>query len=147
MIIALLHVLFLARSMTAGLVLTGACETDTDCMGARGEGWCCAKWNPGSTLSVCKKLGVVRDMCHTTVESVPYPFDGIRQFWRCPCEESLECVPITSETSIGRCGGSDAAVSKRGNVTSAESLYEQLRQLIFVEQLEITGLTAIPNRE
>ncbi|XP_035674300.1 prokineticin Bo8-like [Branchiostoma floridae] len=138
MLIALLHVLFLARSLTAGLVLTGACETDTDCMGARGEGWCCAKWNPGSTLSVCKKLGVVNDMCHTTGEAVPYPFDGIRQFWRCPCEASLECVPITSETSIGRCGGSDAAVVKRGNVNH---VYDGLNRLVLDSEFEMTSLT------
>ncbi|XP_019615126.1 PREDICTED: prokineticin Bo8-like [Branchiostoma belcheri] len=140
MIIALLYVLFLARSMTAGLVLTGACVTDTDCMGARGEGWCCAKWNPGSTLSVCKKLGVVNDICHTTGSTVPYPFDGIRQFWRCPCGDSLECVPITSETSIGRCGTGESgeAVSKRGDL---DSLYDGLGRLVFDSEFEMAGLS------
>ncbi|XP_019642558.1 PREDICTED: prokineticin-2-like [Branchiostoma belcheri] len=79
-----------------GLVLTGACDSDHDCTSG-----CCARWNPSSNLAVCKPLGQEGQLCHTASNSMPFPFSGVRRFWRCPCEEGLTCE--RSEGNIGHC--------------------------------------------
>eukprot|EP00058_Branchiostoma_floridae_P019549 XP_002605039.1 hypothetical protein BRAFLDRAFT_85185 [Branchiostoma floridae] len=79
------------------LVLTGACDSDHDCT----VGHCCARWNPSSNLAVCKPVGREGQLCHTASNSMPFPFSGVRRFWRCPCQQGLTCEG--SEGNIGHC--------------------------------------------
>ncbi|XP_078664167.1 uncharacterized protein LOC144907240 [Branchiostoma floridae x Branchiostoma belcheri] len=80
------------------VVLTGVCSMDSDCALARGEGWCCAPWNPWTVyeVSVCKPPGSAGAPCllsRTDTRSPRSQQALERQFWRCPCKHGLVCVP------------------------------------------------------
>ncbi|CAH1272964.1 PROK1 [Branchiostoma lanceolatum] len=87
------------------LTLVAACDSDHDCA----SGHCCARWNPTSNLAVCKPLGREGQLCHTASNSMPFPFSGVRRFWRCPCVQGLMCE--RSEGNIGHCRQPDATLA------------------------------------
>ncbi|XP_019642578.1 PREDICTED: uncharacterized protein LOC109483874 [Branchiostoma belcheri] len=82
-------------------VVTRGCETDLDCVVA-GVGGCCARWNPYLSLKTCKPLGRRGERCHTATNNIPYPYDGQRKYWRCPCERSLSCMAV-GNSPVGFC--------------------------------------------
>ncbi|CAH1272967.1 PROK1 [Branchiostoma lanceolatum] len=89
--VLLMTVLTASLLPVEALVLTRSCETDLDCVVA-GVGGCCARWNPYLNLKACKPLGRRGERCHIATNHIPYPFNGKRKYWRCPCEISLSCV-------------------------------------------------------
>ncbi|KAI8490311.1 hypothetical protein Bbelb_320490 [Branchiostoma belcheri] len=83
------------------------CSMDSDCALARGEGWCCAPWNPWTVyeVSVCKPPGSAGAPCllsRTDTRSPRSQQALERQFWRCPCKHGLVCVPEGSGL-VGTC--------------------------------------------
>ncbi|XP_078587155.1 toxin MIT1-like [Branchiostoma floridae x Branchiostoma japonicum] len=90
-------------STVGSIVITGICESDEQCIEARGEGWCCALWNLGDAPTVCKRMGEEGEACHISSNYLPYPFTGARRFWRCPCDPNLTCKVDDAESRIGTC--------------------------------------------
>ncbi|CAH1238022.1 prokineticin-1-like [Branchiostoma lanceolatum] len=84
------------------LVITGGCRSDYECIANKGENWCCARWNLGSGIAVCKPRGRVGDECHISSNLMPYPLEAPRAFWRCPCGPDLGCT-ATETAKIGHC--------------------------------------------
>ncbi|XP_066271770.1 toxin MIT1-like [Branchiostoma lanceolatum] len=105
--VLLMVVALAALNHTTGLVVTGTCQNDAECITARDEtGPCCALWSPGSDLHVCKPAGRTDEPCHSASNVLPYPFNGQRRFWRCQCAEGLLCVTEPGNM-IGRCSSAD----------------------------------------
>ncbi|CAH1258408.1 PROK1 [Branchiostoma lanceolatum] len=90
-------------STVGSIVITGICESDEQCIEARGEGWCCALWNMGDAPTVCKRMGEEGEACHISSNVLPYPFEGARRFWRCPCDPGLTCKVPADGDRIGTC--------------------------------------------
>ncbi|XP_019630372.1 PREDICTED: toxin MIT1-like [Branchiostoma belcheri] len=95
------------------LVITGGCRSDYECIANKGENWCCARWNLGSGIAVCKPRGRMDDECHISSNLMPYPLDAPRAFWRCPCGPDLGCT-ATETAKIGHCTTFDNLPMKRG---------------------------------
>eukprot|EP00058_Branchiostoma_floridae_P013777 XP_002599265.1 hypothetical protein BRAFLDRAFT_64386 [Branchiostoma floridae] len=84
-----------------GLTVTGVCESnevcesDRQCIQARGQKSCCAPLGLRDLFSgipVCKPMGLRGDRCHIAGDYLPYPLDAPRRFWRCPCADGLSCL-------------------------------------------------------
>ncbi|XP_078692443.1 toxin MIT1-like [Branchiostoma floridae x Branchiostoma belcheri] len=103
MIVRALFLTFLLAERSAGqFVVTGACDSDSDCR-TSGHGGCCARWNPSASTNVCKELGNEGDLCHVAASQLPFPFSGRRRFWRCPCGDDMTCVPSSPGSMVGAC--------------------------------------------
>ncbi|XP_078668669.1 prokineticin-1-like [Branchiostoma floridae x Branchiostoma belcheri] len=58
----------------------------------------------GDAPAVCKQMGEEGEACHSSSNYLPYPFTGVRRFWRCPCQPNLTCkVDADAESRIGTC--------------------------------------------
>ncbi|XP_019642598.1 PREDICTED: toxin MIT1-like [Branchiostoma belcheri] len=103
MIVRALFLTFLLAERSSGqFVVTGACDSDSDCQ-TSGHGGCCARWNPSASTNVCKELGNEGDLCHVAASQLPFPFSGRRRFWRCPCGDDMTCVPSSPGSMVGAC--------------------------------------------
>ncbi|XP_078577629.1 uncharacterized protein LOC144862736 [Branchiostoma floridae x Branchiostoma japonicum] len=99
------------------VVLTGVCSMDGDCALARGEGWCCAPWNPWTVyeVSVCKPPGSIGSPClpsrteNRSQRRSQQQAALERKFWRCPCKHGLVCVPENGGL-VGSCQPPDYIV-------------------------------------
>ncbi|KAM7005390.1 prokineticin-2 [Tautogolabrus adspersus] len=69
-------------------VITGACETDSQC----GGGMCCAVSLWIRSLRMCTPMGQESDDCHPMSHEVP--FFGKRLHHTCPCLPNLSCITI-----------------------------------------------------
>ncbi|XP_066292551.1 toxin MIT1-like isoform X1 [Branchiostoma lanceolatum] len=88
-----------------GLTVTGVCESDRQCIQARGQKSCCAPLGLRDLFSgipVCKPMGLRGDRCHIAGDYLPYPLDAPRRFWRCPCADGLSCL-APKGSLLGRC--------------------------------------------
>ncbi|XP_078696133.1 prokineticin Bm8-c-like [Branchiostoma floridae x Branchiostoma belcheri] len=87
----------------AYMPITGFCSSDADCISAEGEDVsCCAQWNLGMPVRVCKPLREVGDVC--PVNAPPFPLiGGERQTSFCPCHQGLTCRRVRGQTLVGRC--------------------------------------------
>ncbi|XP_066292552.1 toxin MIT1-like isoform X2 [Branchiostoma lanceolatum] len=81
------------------------CESDRQCIQARGQKSCCAPLGLRDLFSgipVCKPMGLRGDRCHIAGDYLPYPLDAPRRFWRCPCADGLSCL-APKGSLLGRC--------------------------------------------
>ncbi|XP_078692818.1 toxin MIT1-like isoform X2 [Branchiostoma floridae x Branchiostoma belcheri] len=81
------------------------CESDRQCIQARGQKSCCAPLGLRDLFSgipVCKPMGLRGDRCHIAGDYLPYPLDTPRRFWRCPCADGLSCL-APKGSLLGRC--------------------------------------------
>ncbi|XP_078658750.1 prokineticin Bm8-d-like [Branchiostoma floridae x Branchiostoma belcheri] len=102
-VISALVIITVVQSCTSGLVLTGVCSGDAVCRQEWGNDYCCALWNQGSAMHVCKPLGGVGEECHMASNRTPFPMESRRQFWRCPCRDGLRCTRSSSDSQVGVC--------------------------------------------
>ncbi|XP_066271746.1 prokineticin Bm8-d-like [Branchiostoma lanceolatum] len=102
-IVLVLVINAVVQSFTFGLVLTGVCTGDAVCRVEWGNNHCCALWNQGSAMTVCKPLGAPGEQCHLASNRTPYPTENRRRFWRCPCRNGLRCTRSSSDSQVGVC--------------------------------------------
>ncbi|CAH1253988.1 KISS1R [Branchiostoma lanceolatum] len=84
-------------------VPTEVCTGDAVCRVEWGNNHCCALWNQGSAMTVCKPLGAPGEQCHLASNRTPYPTENRRRFWRCPCRNGLRCTRSSSDSQVGVC--------------------------------------------
>ncbi|CAH1239714.1 Hypp5874 [Branchiostoma lanceolatum] len=106
----MLEILMIAVAISAipaqgYMPITGFCSSDADCISAEGEDVsCCAQWNLGMPVRVCKPLREVGDVCR--VNGAPFPLVGAgRQTTFCPCHQGLSCLRVQGQVLVGRCQG------------------------------------------
>eukprot|EP00058_Branchiostoma_floridae_P019551 XP_002605041.1 hypothetical protein BRAFLDRAFT_85187 [Branchiostoma floridae] len=95
--------MFSQEQICRAMVVTGVCAGDTECLESRGDGFCCAPFNPNSAMRVCKPPGQEGELCHVASNIVPYPWEGARKFWRCACAGEMVCVPNHPGAKLGTC--------------------------------------------
>ncbi|XP_049589741.1 prokineticin-2 [Syngnathus scovelli] len=75
-------------SLGSSVVITGACEKDSQC----GGGMCCAVSLWFHSLRMCTLMGTEGDDCHPMSHDVP--FIGKRLHHTCPCLPNLSCITL-----------------------------------------------------
>ncbi|XP_066292554.1 toxin MIT1-like isoform X3 [Branchiostoma lanceolatum] len=107
-VLAFMLVVMLSTHPAAASIFLGlleVCESDRQCIQARGQKSCCAPLGLRDLFSgipVCKPMGLRGDRCHIAGDYLPYPLDAPRRFWRCPCADGLSCL-APKGSLLGRC--------------------------------------------